>query len=88
MTNQPPVSDADADRKWTPIYLRLDAVPKLISEKKCQKNHQLRIHKVDNRFTCGPKAFVFGSQNPSMGNGLHVVKNIYPTQLQYYFVRD
>lgn len=53
-----------------------------------QKNHQLRVHKVDNWF-CGPKTFVFGSQNPSMRDGLNgLAKNIFPTPIEISFCRS
>ena len=52
-------------------HFRLEAVPKMKTEKFSRKNHQFRIHETDDWF-CGPKTFVFGSQNCSIRDGLTV----------------
>ena len=53
-------------------HFRLEAVRKMKTEKCSRKNHQFRVHKIDDSF-CDPKALVFGFQSCSARDGLRLI---------------
>ena len=89
-----PNPDASFDRGcWSKMgpHFRLEAVPKMKTEKFSRKNHQFRVHKIDDWF-CGPKTFIFGSQSCSIRDGLRPTmmgsenkKGFFKTLVDFFF---